>query len=116
MSKKRFLRDNVLYDMLDNFDRLTDSINENELSGLCSLDEQNSIRMMFETNKVVLERIEEVIEGIRGNVQTEEMLIPLSEAAMHIQTAMRSVYESLANRVESRDDLDDAFDDIDFEL
>ncbi len=117
MSKKRFLRDNVLQDMLDNFEKLAQLVNESESKEICPAGEQDLIRMMFETNHTVLERLEETIEGIKNGAQKDELNVSLTEAAMHIQTATRSIHDILMGRVDARrDDLDDLIDEIDFEL
>lgn len=102
MAQKRFLRDGVLEGLIHYVEEYLHSIPEN--------DEQfqfhyvNSVLVAFKTSKVALERIEESIEFARRNDPTGEICSPLAEAAMHIQTGILSLHETLQNSTSGKED------------
>lgn len=95
MAHKRFLRDGVLNGLISEMQDLIHSIPEIDLDTGFKFHYVNSLLIAFKTCKVALERIEESIEFARHSDPTGEICSPLSEAAMHIQTGIMSLHDTL---------------------
>lgn len=95
MAHKRFLRDGILFGMIDNMQDLLDSISEDDPETGYRFHYVNSLLVTFKTCSVALERIEESIEYARHHDPTGEICSPLSEAAMHIQTGIMSLHDTM---------------------
>lgn len=92
--EKRFLRDHVLDAMIEELQRLRYDIANHENDS--ERDKHFAIlHVVYETSRVVLERLEEVLEQLRVGVTSEEMIIPIAEAAMHLQNGLRNIHRSL---------------------
>ncbi|MDX9752323.1 MAG: hypothetical protein RBU29_00075 [bacterium] len=106
MAKKRFLRDGIFDEWIAEVEACLSTIPENDPETLYQFQYINALLVMYKTCKVSLERIEESIEFARRNDPTGEICGPLAEAAMHIQTGVRSTYETLQlNRSMESDDV-----------
>ncbi len=107
MARRRFLRDGVIDDLINNVKEILDAVSGEEISDEFLFRYVNSLLISFQTNKLVLERIEESIEIARKSDPTNEICIPLADAAMHIQTGIITLHDSLVESIsEDNEELD----------
>lgn len=99
MNKKRFLRDNTLNEMLDEIRAISNKISNSEFPALLFSNTLLNITEMYETNKVVLERLEDSIEKARQSDVDPELLDELIESAAHVQLSLVSVHRALKDDV-----------------
>lgn len=107
-STKRFLRDKVLDGMLNDIQFIASKVLDASPKTLVFNDSIASLEEMFETNKLVLSRLEEAIAELRNHSGKDapDIIDPLVEACAHIQIAMVSIHNSL------RSDLDRIHDTV----
>ncbi|MEW6238645.1 MAG: hypothetical protein AB1656_24945 [Candidatus Omnitrophota bacterium] len=96
MVKMRFLRDKVIDKLIEEVERLSASIPDEDENSIEFLSHYvNSLLITFKTTKIVLERVEEAITAARKIDNTEIVYAPLCEAAMHLQVGVNSLNEAL---------------------
>lgn len=99
MPQKRFLRDHVFDFLIQEVEDFLGQIPEDHPDAKYAFEYINTLVIAYKTNRLVLERIEEAIETARLHDTTKEVCVPLVDAAMHVQTGIRSLHEIfLANR------------------
>lgn len=92
--KKRFLRDGVLDEMLDDICQISEKVPENEQALLCS-QSFASLLELYETNKVVLQYLEEAIDDYRSGGAMDGVIEKVVQAAAHIQIGCVSAHDAL---------------------
>lgn len=95
MSKKRFLRDHLLDDMLSEVRLVSEKVGESEFPRMIFSQSLMSLSEMYETNKVVLEHLESIIDMLRSNEDPESIIKHAVEAAAHVQLGLVAVHNSL---------------------
>ena len=95
MSKGRFLRDNVLTDMLTEIKNMAEQVEKKEMPSLLFSNSLAALAEMYETNKLVLQRLEETIQRLRDENQVSDLVDPIVEAAAHIQLGLVTIHNSL---------------------
>ncbi len=95
MAHKRFIRDGVLVGLINEVKVILNTVSDEDPDSEFKFHYINSLLITFKTGKTALERIEESIELAREHDPTGEICSPLCEAAMHLQTGILSLYESL---------------------
>ncbi len=111
MAFKRFIRDGVLAGLIDEVKDILDTVPEDDPDNEFQFHYINSLYITFKTGKTALEGIEESIEIAREHDPTGEICAPLCDAAMHLQTGILSLYESLQVNISPEDD-DISLDDL----
>ncbi len=93
MTERRFLRDNIMDELLqevwiasEKIAQLPTPIQENMFTSLIEL---------YESNIVVLRRIEKAIEQLRENEPQNEIINTLAESAAFIQLALKGVNHAI---------------------
>ncbi|MFB3789523.1 MAG: hypothetical protein ACE15F_24460 [bacterium] len=100
MLKKRFLRDNVLDEMLSEIRRISENVKENRFPSLVFSKSLLSLSDLYETNKIVLQRLEGIIGHLRKHPSgNEEIIGEVVEAAAHIQLGLVSVHNALTQDI-----------------
>lgn len=94
MSKRRFIRDGLLDEMIDDLHRCREQMVRDETDHKY-VQLYLTIHTMYETAKVVLERLEEVLDQYREHQSIEEVTVPIADAAMHLQTGIRTIHNSI---------------------
>lgn len=101
MAMKRFLRDNILDEMLEEIRMISGKTAETGFPTLVFSQALISLSELYETNKVVLKHLEEVIDRLRhSNVETET-IDQVVEAAAHIQVGLVTVHNALKKDVQT---------------
>jgi hypothetical protein len=98
---KRFLRDNVLDDMLHEIRVISDRVTEAEFPTLMFTQSITAISEMYETNKIILEHLETIIEQVRDDSPKEDILQKAVEAAAHVQIGLVSVHTALKQDIDT---------------
>lgn len=98
---KRFLRDNILDEMLHEIRNISETITDSQFPTLMFSQSLAAISEMYETNKTVLHHLEEVIEQLREKEVDDQVLDQVVNAAAHVQIGLMSVHSALKNDVES---------------
>jgi len=101
MSQKRFLRDKALDEMLTEIQAISERVVSNEFPTLVFSNSMTSLSEMYETNKLVLVYLEDVIENIRKNAPQDEVLDKIVEAAAHVQLGLVTVHNALKQDINS---------------
>lgn len=96
---KRFLRDNALDNMLTEIRSISEKFSRNEFPGFVFTKSLESLTEMYETNKLILQHIEDAIEMLRKTGSNEEALMSLVSAAAHVQIGMISIHNALKEDV-----------------
>ncbi|NPU99466.1 MAG: hypothetical protein HPY51_19935 [Candidatus Omnitrophica bacterium] len=94
MTRRRFLRDHVIDDLIGQLEQVQAEAHRTESSDPFFLNYLNALLVAYKTCMITLERIEEGIESARKNDPTGEICLPLVEAATHIQTGVLSLHET----------------------
>lgn len=92
--KKRFLRDGVLNEMLETICSISDKVPECDSSVICSQSFASLVEL-YETNKIVLQYLEEVIDDLRDDVSLEDVIEKVVQAAAHIQLGCLAAHNTL---------------------
>lgn len=95
MTKKRFLRDKVLHTMLDDINRLSDMLENENIPMFAFKNSMCSLAGLYQTNKLILERLEETIELLKQEGKTQESIDKVVEAAAHIQLGLVEIHQSI---------------------
>lgn len=106
MAGKRFLRDRVLDNMLDEIRSISEKVTDTEFPSFIFSQSISAISEMYETNKVVLQHLEDAIEKMRETHVEGEILETVVESAAHIQIGLMSIHSAL------KGDLDSLMDSI----
>lgn len=95
MGKKRFLRDKVLHTMLDDITSVSDMIENENMPMFTFKHSMCSLAGLYQTNKLILERLEETIELLKKDGQSQEAIDKVVEAAAHIQLGLVEIHQSI---------------------
>ncbi len=95
MMSERFLRDGIFDDMLKEVQALYDAIQVDDSTDEFYLYYIESLLSRFKENRVLYSILEKTIESIRTNNGSQEISGPLTEAAMHIQSEVKTLFELL---------------------
>lgn len=95
MPKKRFLRDKVLHNMLDDILRLSDLLENETMPMFTFKNSMCSLAGLYQTNKLILERLEETIELLKQDDKSQESIDKVVEAAAHIQLGLVEIHQSI---------------------
>ncbi len=101
MGKTRFLRDNILDDMLDEIRAISDQVARQEIPPLLFYKSFTALTEMYETNKNILRHLEEAIETLRKKGVDNESIDPIVQAAVHIQMGIVNVHNTLKQDIEN---------------
>lgn len=104
MNQKRFLRDGIFDLLLREVREARDQLADREDIAPHLLHYLDAIVISYETSKIALERIEEVIESARLADSTGEICVPLCDAANHIKSGVLCLHENLWNHLEKQRD------------
>ncbi len=99
MAKVRFLRDRMLDGMLNEIQSISEKVNEENLSPLFFSRSFSSLSEMYETNKMILENLEEAIEQLRHGDPHEEIIDTVVKAAAHIQLSLVTIHTSIKDDI-----------------
>ncbi|HQH71694.1 MAG TPA: hypothetical protein PK360_06395 [bacterium] len=100
MLKKRFLRDKVLDEMLSEIRRISENVPETRFPSLVFSKSLLSLSELYESNKVVLQRLEGILDQLRKNPSgNEEIIDEVVEAAVHVQQGLMSVHNALTQDI-----------------
>jgi hypothetical protein len=99
--KKRFLRDNVLDDMLNEIRSISDRVSDSQFPTLMFSQSITAISEMYESNKIVLEHLEDVIEQMREKDINDDVMDKVVEAAAHVQIGLMSIHASLKSDIDT---------------
>lgn len=112
---KRFLRDNTLHTMLNEIQLISNKVSTTDIPNLMFTQSLTSISELYETNMLVLQRLEQAIEEVRANESPDVVLERLVEAAAHVQMGLVSVHGALKEDINTLLDmvvkLQDSFTD-----
>ncbi len=95
MTKKRFLRDKVIHTMLDDIQRISELIENEEMPMFTFKHSLCSLASMYQTNKLILERLEETIEMLKKENPDHPAIDNVVEAAAHIQLGLVEIHQSI---------------------
>lgn len=95
MGKKRFLRDRVLHTMLDDITSVSDMIENENMPMFTFKHSMCSLAELYQTNKLILERLEETIELLKKEGGSQEAIDKVVEAAAHIQLGLVEIHQSI---------------------
>jgi len=95
MKKKRFLRDNVLDMMLEEIHLIAGKSPEGNYPGMFFSQSLFSLGELYETNKLVLIHLEEVIDRMRRDRINQGIVEQVAAAAAHIQLGLVTVHTAL---------------------
>ena len=98
---KRFLRDRVLDNMLEEIRAISDKVTDTEFPSFIFSHSISAISEMYETNKVVLQHLEDAIEKMRETNVKGEVLETVVESAAHIQIGLMSIHTALKGDLDS---------------
>jgi hypothetical protein len=101
MSRKRFLRDNVLDDMLNDIRMISGRTAETGFPTMVFSQALVSLSELYETNKVVMVHLEEVIDKLRVQGVDSSTIDQVVEATAHIQVGLVTVHSALKKDVQS---------------
>ncbi len=101
MSRKRFLRDNVLDDMLNDIRMISGRTAETGFPTMVFSQALISLSELYETNKVVMVHLEDVIDKLREQGVDSATIDQVVEAAAHIQVSLITVHSALKQDVQS---------------
>ena len=100
MLKKRFLRDKVLDEMLSEIRRISENVTETRFPSLVFSKSLLSLSELYESNKVVLQRLEGILDQLRKNPSgNEEIIDEVVEAAVHVQQGLMAVHNALTQDI-----------------
>lgn len=99
MSHKRFLRDHTLDSMLDEIRAISGKLSQRVFPGLIFSQSLESLTEMYETNRIVLQKLELAIESLRKSNENEEALNSIVEAAAHVQIGLVTIHNALKEDV-----------------
>lgn len=100
MSHKRFLRDNILDEMLNEIRSITTKIESTQYPTLLFSHSLRTVNEMYETNRTVLVILEDLIDVLRNRNPEDPSLDPIVESAAHIQIGLVSVHKALKDDVQ----------------
>lgn len=92
--KKRFLRDGVINEMLDDICSITAKVPDSNTSVVCSQSFASLVEL-YETNKIVLQYLEDVIDELREGYPVDRVIEKVVQAAAHIQIGCLSAHNTL---------------------
>ena len=95
MKQSRFLRDNILDEMLAEVRAISDKMTRREFPPIIFCNSLSALTELYETNKTVLQHLETAIEAMRKKESTEIVIDQIVEAAAHIQLGLVSVHNAL---------------------
>lgn len=95
MDKKRFLRDSVLDDMLDEIRSISDKVSESGFPSMMFHSSLMSLSELYESNKHVLTQLEKAIDLIRRDGKPSAVLNEIVDAAVHVQIGLTTVHNAL---------------------
>ncbi len=101
MTKTRFLRDHTLDEMLDEIRLISEKVSNSNFPSMIFSNSVSSLSELYESNKIVLQHLEDAIEQIRGQHPPDEILDKIVEAAAHVQLGLVSVHNALKQDVNS---------------
>lgn len=95
MTKKRFLRDKVLHTMLDDITRISELIEHDSMPMFTFKHSMCSLAGLYQTNKIILEHLEEAIEQLKKDGQSQDAIDNVVKAAAHIQLGLVEIHQSI---------------------
>ena len=101
MTKTRFLRDNILDEMLEEIRTIAEQVSRQQIPPLLFHNSFLALTEMYETNKNVLRHLETAIDLLRDNASAQAAINPIVEAAAHIQMGIVNVHNTLKNDIEN---------------
>ena len=104
MTNKRFLRDRILDDMIDDIQFMSDKLPVNECQWLVNTQLNAFLSDLFQVNKKVLERLETLIEEKRNVTLPDDVIVCLVKTASDIQSGLVSVRRSIKEGIEGMTD------------
>lgn len=104
MKKKRFLRDNVLDTMLEEIRLISGKTPDREYHGMFFSQSLLSLGELYETNKLVLIHLEEVIDRLRKDRVNQGIIEQVAAAAAHIQLGLLTVHTALKKDTQAMTD------------
>lgn len=100
--KKRFLRDGVLDSILDEICSISEKVPDMDSAVVCSQSFATLVEL-YETNKIVLQYLEAVIDDMRGGASYETVLEKVVQAAAHMQIGCVSAHQTLQSLFDRED-------------
>ncbi len=94
MENKRFLRDGVIDSMIQHICDISGSYTEEGSVVVCSQSFE-SITELYESNKIALKYLESLIEESHEEMEIDDLIDQVVEAATQIQQGCPSTYSSL---------------------
>ncbi|MBN2329795.1 MAG: hypothetical protein JXR73_21820 [Candidatus Omnitrophica bacterium] len=95
MLRKRFLRDRVIDDMLDEIRMASERSGQSDGAQVLLSNSMLSLTELYEGNKIVLTILEDSIEKLRSEGVNSQIVDKLIEAATQIQVSMVKIHNSL---------------------
>ncbi len=92
MTQTRFLRDDVLDEMLLEIKSISDRVDNEYASSLKFYKTFISLTELYETNKIALVHMEDAIELLRKEGASQEVIDLVVGAALHIQLGIVNVH------------------------
>lgn len=101
MAYKRFFRERVLDNMLVEIRYISEKVTDTEFPSFIFSQSISAVSEMYETNKVVLQLLEDAIEKMRETHVEGEILETVVESAAHIQIGLMSIHTALKRDLDS---------------
>ncbi len=92
--KKRFLRDGILDEMLNDICAISEKVPDKDSAIVCSQSFASLVEL-YETNRVVLEYLESVIDDLREGLTNDQVIEKVVQAAAHMQIGCVSAHNTL---------------------
>ena len=93
--KKRFLRDHLIDDMLSEVRLVSDKVGDSDFPRMIFSQSLSSLSEMYETNKVVPQHLEDIIDLLKKQADTKDVIQHAVEAAAHVQLGLVAVHGAL---------------------